>query len=760
MKILQGTLYCSMLLWAGACLAQNIAQNPGFETGNTSGWFPMGGSMISAQTGVAHSGTYSAIVQDRTANWHGIAQGFQGIMQPGLTYNISAWVRMAGGDSETLQLTLKKIDTGSTNYTVLASAVVSAGGWTQLTGQYTLTVSGTLNELSLYAEVPSSATASFYLDDLVVDPVTSGETGTDGESTIHWDGVHQRIDGFGASSAWRGNWSTALADMFFSTNSGTGMAGDGSNYPYTGIGLSLLRTRIAPGGTTVEQSIMQMAQARGARVWSAPWSPAPAAQFKSNGDVNGGSFIGNAANYQAYANQMAGYVANMQSQYGVDLYAISIQNEPDANVTTYESCNWTAQQIHDFIPYLSSAMTASNVGSTKIMLPESQNWTDPQNLHLTAMNDPSVASQVGIIANHNYVPDNNVGDQTIPAAIESYGKALWETEVSLLSGSNSSIDNGLYWAGRVHFFLTAAQANAWHYWWLCAYGTGNEGLCDDNDVPAKRMYTVGNFSRFVRPGYHRVGTTDSGSSLVSAYKDLTNGMFSIVAINSATNAVTQTFNLTGFTAGSVTPWITSASLSIADQSIVTLTNSTFAYSLPAMSVVTFVGQANANTAPTLSPIADQVANAGVVLTVTNSATDDEVPPQTLAYTVLASPTNATLNATNGILTWRPLVIQAGTTNQFVVTVADDGSPSLSATNTFNVTVNPLAQPAFSSISTTGNDIHLEISGDAGPDYTLLTSTNMTDWQVLLVTNPLALPFSLLDTNLDDVQRFYQLQLGP
>ena len=187
--------------------------------------------------------------------------------------------------------------------------------------------------------------------------------------------------------------------MFFGTNSGTGQARDGTTYQYTGIGLSLLRTRIAPGGTTVEQTIMQLAQARGARVWSSPWSPAPAAQFKSNTNVNGGNFIGNTTNYQAYASQLARYVVNLKNQYGINLYALSVQNEPDANVTSYESCKWTAQQIHDFIPHLSSALAASNVATTKIMLPESQNWTDPGNLRGVTMNDPATAALVGIFLN-------------------------------------------------------------------------------------------------------------------------------------------------------------------------------------------------------------------------------------------------------------------------------------------------------------------------------------------------------------------------
>ena len=54
--------------------------------------------------------------------------------------------------------------------------------------------------------------------------------------------------------------------------------------------------------------------------------------------------------------------------------------------------------------------------------------------------------------------------------------------------------------------------------------------------------------------------------------------------------MTQIFNLTNFSAGSVTPWITSSNLSLASQPAVGVTNGSFTYALPAMSVITFVGQ--------------------------------------------------------------------------------------------------------------------------------------------------------------------------
>ena len=134
--------------------------------------------------------------------------------------------------------------------------------------------------------------------------------------------------------------------------------------------------------------------------------------------------------------------------------------------------------------------------------------------------------------------------------------------------------NGLYWALQIHDMLTIDQVNAWHYWWLIPYPTDNESLVDPNGLPAKRMYVLGQFSRFVRPGYYRIGAANTGATFISAYKDPASGNFALVAINTNAADFTQTFNLAGFNCVRVTPWITSANLSLASQPAINLTNAT------------------------------------------------------------------------------------------------------------------------------------------------------------------------------------------
>ena len=764
-------------LFIGAVFAsaQNLVTNSGFETGDTTGWFAFGTPTISAETSQVHSGTYAAQVSNRTQTFMGIAQSFVGVLQSGQTYNVSAWVRLVSGGNQTMQLTMQKTDGSGTSYAAIASGSASSSGWTQLSGQYTYSPSGTVTAMNFYAEVPSSSTASYYIDDVqLTGGIIVSNPPISGASTVDWNNVHQRIDGFGASSAYDGTWNTAEADLLFSTNNNITY----QSATYNGIGLSLLRNHIVWANTTsasdtpstAETTIMKLAQARGARVWSTPWTPAVG--FKSTNDtydslpitnpVNGGTFLGSGNNITNlnYASQLANYVAAMKSQ-GINLYAISVQNEPDASVNSYDACQWTGAQIHDFVTNLFSALAVKGVGTTKIILPESQNWSDPHNLAGPAMGDPTVAANVDIIACHNY----DGADGPANLVKNNFGKALWETEVSQLGGETSDIANGVYYAQRIFLFMTVAQANAWHYWWIVPSGS-ETGLMTQNAGTTKRMFTVGNYSRFVRPNFNRINATSTQpSALISAYKDSTSPAFAIVMVNTnvATDVI-QTFNLNNFTAASVSPWITSGTLSLAQQTAVNVTNFSFTYTVPAMSVVTFVGQATPpNTSPTLAPIADQIINAGVSLVVTNVATDTDSPPQTLTFSVLTAPTNAAFtmaDGTNGIFTWRPLVSQADTTNLVSVQVTDNGTPNLTATNHFTVTVNPLVRPVLGSIAVSGGQTSLVVNGTQGPDYTLLVSTDLINWQALFTTNSPLMPLMVTDTNTTDAIRFYRIQLGP
>ena len=137
------------------------------------------------------------------------------------------------------------------------------------------------------------------------------------------------------------------------------------------------------------------------------------------------------------------------------------------------------------------------------------------------------------------------------------------------------------------------------------------------------------------------------------------------------------------------------------------------------------------------------------------------PPQTFTFSLLAGPTNSLLNVSNGVFTWRPLVSQAGTSNLVTVKVTENSAPNLSATNSFNVIVNQLTPSLISPGTVSGGQLSLTVSGTQGPDYTLLTSTNLVSWQPLFTDNSPILPLTLaIPVSATNPVEFYRIQIGP
>jgi hypothetical protein len=118
-----------------------------------------------------------------------------------------------------------------------------------------------------------------------------------------------------------------------------------------------------------------------------------------------------------------------------------------------------------------------------------------------------------------------------------------------------------------------------------------------------------------------------------------------------------------------------------------------------------------------------------------------------------------VDANSGVISWRPLVTQADSTNQFSVVVADNGSPSLSATQSFNVVVNPLTLPGMTG-SVSNGQINLSVSGQLGPDYAVQGSTNLVDWNTLLITNPATMPFNWSTNAGASPEYYYRIKVGP
>ena len=169
---------------------------------------------------------------------------------------------------------------------------------------------------------------------------------------------------------------------------------------------------------------------------------------------------------------------------------------------------------------------------------------------------------------------------------------------------------------------------------------------------------------------------------------------------------------------------------------------------------------NGNSSPVLAAITNRTLIAGQVLTVTNSATDPDVPPQVLSWSVQPSLAGLSIT-TNGILQWRPTIAQSPSRNLLQVIVADNGTPSLSATQQFQVVVQRPVSPLLGAAVDGAGKFNLTLAGDVGPDYTVQTSPDLFNWLPLVTVTPTSLPLTLqwpVSNNIP--QKFFRVQLGP
>lgn len=450
--------------------------------------------------------------------------------------------------------------------------------------------------------------------------------------------TQQLIRGFGGATVFVPTTPLTDGDMDLLFGNGPGQ-----------IGLTLLRIRVAPDAAwrALELSNARGVIARGGSVIATPWSPP--ASMKSNNSLIAGALNTSAyADYARYLNDFANYMAAS----GAPLYAISVQNEPDIDVT-YESCDWTPAQMLAFVKNNAGAISA-----TKVIAPESfqfrRNMSDP------LLNDDAAAANFDIVGGHIY----GAGLFAYPLAATK-SKEVWMTE---------HLDLSVDWTGalatakEIHDCLATANFSAYIWWYVRRY----YGPLGEDSVVTKRGYVMAQFAKFIRPGFVRVDATArpvTGVS-VSAYK---REKLVIVAVNQGTTAVSQVFSLANATVTSVVPWVTSATVSLESQPAIAVTGGTFTATLPAESVTTFVGNLVVPAPTIVTPPANLAMVAGSTAVLEVAASGEFLTYQWSRNGV------AVKGATDRLLTLANL--SAADAGSYAVTVTNPGGTVTSAAAT-------------------------------------------------------------------------------
>jgi O-glycosyl hydrolase len=466
-----------------------------------------------------------------------------------------------------------------------------------------------------------------------------------GTVQIWYDDLRQTIDGFGGSNAWTALPSSTSASrevvkLLYSKTEGAGftilrnripfrerLAGDenpgyndgfitrkaDNTYQYAedgGIKTFTLNWGSWDLGNT--KSLIQAIKALGSNgpesltLMSTPWTPPNNritnwklnVRDKSKPDVGGRLAP---ERYEDYADLLADYAGGFESNMGVPLAVLSVQNEPHWE-PDYESCKWTGEEIRDFLIVLGGRFALKNVGTDLgIMAPEDENFRE--DFITPSLNNAAAKAVLTHVGLHQYEGASDAsgcaGAEKLPN-VSAAGKRIWQTEVSgsgpLMPGGNG-IDNALYYARMIHLDMTLAETNAFLFWWLWTNGgadpagsliTVNNGAVN----PAVRLFVMGQFSRFVRPGWRRIGSTTSPAPGVysSAYRDPSSGKIAVVLINETEASVNISVGLEGAPGfSSLEAWRTSAAENLEKVSGPDLTGNGAEVKLPAKSVTTLYG---------------------------------------------------------------------------------------------------------------------------------------------------------------------------
>lgn len=431
---------------------------------------------------------------------------------------------------------------------------------------------------------------------------------------VHPRTVHQKIDGFGISQAFRrmelidqlpARQQREILDLWLSKEKGAGISilrlGIGSSPIGSPYDLMFSIQPDNPGGPNATPNYIwdgidggQVALAKEAKrygvkrfyadAWSAP------GYMKDNGsDSNGGSLCGltgvtcaDGEDWRtAYAKYLVQY-AKFYKQEGIKITDIGFTNEPDWTAT-YASMRFTPQQAAEMVrvmgPYARQA-------GLNLVCCDSFGWREQKAYTDAIEADPVARRYVDVHAGHTYA---SPVDGPLPTKRNTW-MSEWNPDGDRWNEAwdDGSGFDGWTIASAIHDALTLGNANAYVYWFGASRGATRALL--QVDVPnqsyavSKRLWALAAYSRFIRPDAVRLGVTVRDPALrVSAFRN-TDGSEVVEILNTAITAVNTTV---GTRHGKAISYLTDGGNSLAP-SVLPGKHGQHALTLPPRSLTTIV----------------------------------------------------------------------------------------------------------------------------------------------------------------------------
>lgn len=314
------------------------------------------------------------------------------------------------------------------------------------------------------------------------------------------------------------------------------------------------------------------------------FSNSPLVQYTYNGKALSGR--GGTSNLKPeHYGDYAGYMADVASHFaaeGYNISHISPVNEPQYNWESgQEGSGWTNDEVAALIRELNGALDARGL-STDILPGEAADW---EYLYRTkgdavrsnvipAFFDASSSAYIGDLSHvkkricgHSYWTDGTWDGMRqvrarVAEAAERNSLELWQSEWSMLGDGYSpqefkgyetatEMDIALYMSKVIHNDLTVAGVTSWSFWTsmdVPRWGHKNRFLLislmpaggEEGDISeegsysaAATLWVLGNYSRFIRPGYRRISLelNESRSFFGSAWISPDGGKIVVVYTN-------------------------------------------------------------------------------------------------------------------------------------------------------------------------------------------------------------------------------------
>lgn|GEM_PF-68627 len=381
----------------------------------------------------------------------------------------------------------------------------------------------------------------------------------------------------------------------------------------------------------------------------------PPVWMTKNGHAQPDSTVGSTNLKEGYEDEFATFLTDVIEHFkkqGINLNYISPINEPtwDWNKAGQEGNRYNNDDIKRVILELYSQLKAKGL-KTQISAPDGveitallddevfqsfsgqEKYTGGSNslgvgkyreYIKDLLGDPELKEAVGHhIASHSYWSDySNPGDDRLGTLrdllfsnLNKYDReaVYWVSEYCILGdygpGRDLGIDPALHIAKTIHFDLSRANASAWQWWTAVSAGDYKDGLIytdyhnagdEQNILTSKMFWTLGNYSKFIRPGAERIALTGldedarNDALLGSAYKYDGENTVTMVFVNDSSKEQHIKVALSGIgnheTVKVLKPYVTSSDKDLQrGADIPALADGSFDAVIPARSVVTLNG---------------------------------------------------------------------------------------------------------------------------------------------------------------------------